>query len=91
MRKITKHFILGLALVSVAGVLTGCSKGKDDPNELEIYITNAGYGYQWAHDVKNVFLEQDWVKEKYPDLKITIFQYDDFTEISLPHPPWMPY
>lgn len=79
MRKITKHFILGLALVSVAGVLTGCSKGKDDPNELEIYIANAGYGYQWAHEIKNVFLEQDWVKEKYPDLKITIFQNDDFT------------
>ena len=76
MGKFTRNLILGTALLLSATSLSGCGS-TDDPNTLEIYIVNAGYRYEWAHSIRDLFLEQDWVKEKYPDLKITIYQNDD--------------
>ena len=76
MGKFSKKFFIGTTLLLSATSLVGCGN-VDNPNTLEIYIVNAGYRYEWAHSIKDLFLEQDWVKEKYPDLKVTIYQNDD--------------
>lgn len=78
MNKTSKSMLLAAALFSVVGTATGCGV-SDNPNTLDIYITNAGYRYEWLYSIKDLFLEQSWVKEKYPDLKVTIFQNDDQT------------
>ena len=63
-----------LSAVLVFGVFTGC-KDKIDPNDpqkLEIYIYNAGYDYKWCQEILDAFTQEDWVKEKYPDLKVNL-------------------
>lgn len=54
--------------------LVGCGPNIDpnDPNKLEIYLYNAGYGYEWCEEILKAFQEEDWVKEKYPDLKVKL-------------------
>ena len=62
------------ALVLSAGMLlmVGCGKKIDpsDPQTLQVYVYNAGYGYQWCEDILDAFKEEEWVKEKYPNLVI---------------------
>ncbi len=73
--------ILTLALAATlclgTGVLSGC-KGKiaNDENTLEIYIGNFGYGYKWLDEAIELFKEQDWVKERYPNLNIPTPQHN---------------
>lgn len=53
-------------------VFSGCNKNKIDPNKtqkLEILLYNAGYGYEWCEKILAAFKEEDWVKEKYPELE----------------------
>lgn len=67
-----------LSLLLVTAMCVGCGN-KIDPNDtqkLEIYLYNAGYGYKWCEDLLDAFKEEDWVKEKYPDLKIN-FEKDE--------------
>lgn len=68
--------ILSLALCG--SIATGCKKGIDrnDPQKLEIYLYNAGYGYEWCEDLLEAFAQEPWVKEKYPELK-TSFEKDE--------------
>ena len=58
--------------------LTGCSgKGKvnsESEQTLEIYVYNAGYGTDWLYAIKDEFVKEAWVKEKYPELVIDITQ-----------------
>ncbi|MBQ7880116.1 MAG: hypothetical protein IJ317_05655 [Clostridia bacterium] len=51
--------------------IVGCGKkvGNDDQT-LEIYAANFGYGYAWLESILQDFKQEDWVKEKYPNLKI---------------------
>lgn len=79
MQKIFKKIVLASAVLGVVGTLASCSGSKDDPNTLEIYITNAGYRYEWCEALRDRFLEQDWVQEKYPNLKVTVYQNDSQT------------
>ena len=62
------------AMVVSAGMLlmTGCGERIDpsDPQTLQVYVYNAGYGYQWCEDMLDAFQEEEWVKEKYPNLII---------------------
>ena len=70
-----------LALTFAVSALGACNKNKIDPNDpqkLEIYVYNAGYGYEWCEKILNAFKEEDWVKEKYPDLK-TSFTKDELS------------
>lgn len=77
MKKVTKKIMaLVLAVVCIMG-LTACGSGKKNTNTevgasstLEIYCLNAGYGTEWLTEMVELFKEQDWVKEKYPDLQI---------------------
>lgn len=52
--------------------MVGCGKnsGSDDPHTLDVYCYIAGYRDKWLTANLDLFKEQDWVKEKYPDLKI---------------------
>lgn len=68
-----------LSLAFTAAICVGCGSNKinpDDTQKLEIYLYNAGYGYKWCEDLLDAFKEEDWVKEKYPDLKIN-FEKDE--------------
>ena len=74
MLKKSKLFLsLILACVTIFGSSMGCGKkpsgpniDPNDSNKLEIYVYNAGYGYQWAEDILNAFVQEPWVQEKYP-------------------------
>lgn len=62
------------ALVASAGMLlmVGCGENIDpsDPQTLQVYVYNAGYGYQWCVDILDAFQEEEWVQEKYPELYV---------------------
>lgn len=74
-----KIMALGLSalLVGSAVCASGCSKKvANGDQDLEVYIVNKGYGYQWCVDLLDLFKQQDWVKEKYPNLNIS-YTYND--------------
>ena len=65
--------IAGTTLLSA-----GCGKKKADnnPQTLEVYIWNAGYGDQWVKPMLEAFGNQEWVKEKYPEYKYDVVSND---------------
>lgn len=69
-----KVSILALSALLAASTCLAGSCGKnvvpDDEQTLQIYVFQAGYGTKWCKDLIELFKEQDWVKEKYPELKI---------------------
>lgn len=75
-----------LALVSALSMV-GCKEEiPDTPETLQIYVYNAGYGTKWCTDMIELFKQQDWVKEKYPNLIIptpTINDVGEFAESRL--------
>lgn len=61
-----------LACGMLVGSFAGCggpSIDPNDPNKLQIYVYNAGYGYQWAEDILAAFVAEPWVQEKYPGIE----------------------
>ena len=71
MKKFTS-LMLCLATIATSVSVVACSGGNvtDTPETLQIYAWEAGYGTQWCKDLVEKFKEQDWVKEKYPNLNI---------------------
>ena len=67
-----------LSAVLSAGVFAGCGNRVDssDPQTLEVYLYNAGYGEDWCQDLLDAFAAEAWVQEKYPDLTIA-FEPDE--------------
>ncbi len=60
-----------LICVFACSLVMGCkTKVPDTEDTLEIYIQELGYGRQWLNDEIELFKQQDWVKEKYPNLNI---------------------
>ena len=82
MKKVFKKglaaLLLGVLTVSTAISVVGCGKKKvaNDDQTLEIYIQNLGYGIDWLKAEIELFKEQDWVKEKYPNLNIPDVKYN---------------
>lgn len=79
MKKMKKPLAIMMSLCVATPVLAsaGCvgTKGSDDPNVLDVYCYIAGYGDSWLTNadktgVLDIFQEEAWVKEKYPDLKV---------------------
>lgn len=68
------------AILLCVSAFAGCGlKDRIDPNDpqkLQIYVWNAGYGHTWAEKILEAFKEEAWVKEKYPELK-TSFEKDE--------------
>lgn len=59
-----------LASCSGGGGLGGGSKAPEGEHVLQVYCTEAGYGVEWLKALLDLFKEQAWVKEKYPNLQI---------------------
>lgn len=73
-----KKIVCGVcALVLSLGALVGCGgKTPDTPETLEIYVLDRGYGSAWCNDMIDLFKSQEWVREKYPNLKV-VFNHND--------------
>lgn len=79
MKKIKRALATAFALTMSmsAFALAGCGgKVADDDQTLEIFIENYGYGYNWLNSQIDLFKQQDWVKEKYPNLNIPDIAYN---------------
>lgn len=64
--------LLSFAL-SISVFCTGCTKkggGSDSEQVLDIYLLYKGYQDEWLTAVIDLFKQEDWVKEKYPELEI---------------------
>lgn len=73
MKKTLKR-VSALALTGLLGmtVLAGCNQGNkaEVDQTLEVYVINTGYRTEGVKAIMATFAEQDWVKEKYPDLEV---------------------
>ena len=77
-----------LLITIVLFAVNGRDKNKipDTDQTLQVYVFEAGYGTKWCTDMLDLFKEQAWVKEKYPNLNIptpTINDVSDFAESRL--------
>ena len=73
MKKLKKVIGLVCALtcaVSSAGALSACGGDGGNSQELEIFATRAGYGISFITEAVNQFKQQQWVKDKYPNLVV---------------------
>lgn len=72
-----KWAVLPLAVV-LAGTMSlgACNKssGSDGEQNLDIYCLYKGYQDEWLTSTIELFKQQDWVKKKYPELKVTYTQ-----------------
>ncbi len=61
-----------------------CKKNKtpDTDQTLEIFVVDAGYGVQWAKDIAELFKQEEWVKEKYPELVVEVKSNDQKTFVQ---------
>ncbi|HEY8389564.1 MAG TPA: ABC transporter substrate-binding protein [Clostridia bacterium] len=73
MKKLSKLIVLILCF-TLFSTAVGCGNSdRGDPNSadtLDVYVYNSGYGYKWCVDALEAFKQEDWVKEKYPNLKV---------------------
>lgn len=70
---IKRSVAMACAFAAFATTAVGCGKKSADGEQvLEIFLWEAGYGTQWLYDMSDAFKAQDWVKAKYPELKIII-------------------
>ncbi len=65
---------VALSAVCALGCMAAAGCGEDGGKEgtLNIYVLKKGYGTEWAYALKDKFLAQEWVKEKYPNLQVVI-------------------
>ena len=66
-------------------MVAGCNHLKEVPDTeetLQIFVWKAGYGTDWCDALIEKFQEQDWVKEKYPNLNILKTYSDAITFAS---------
>ena len=79
--RIVKTGAIALSVLFTVGAFTACGKKKvpDTPQTLEIWVSSTGYGADWVDDIVDLFKQEEWVKEKYPELltDITVNTTDD--------------
>ena len=70
--------IMSFCVALTAFIGTGCvgTKGSNSPNVLDVYCYVSGYGDTYLTNsagtgVLDIFTEQDWVKAKYPNVKVS--------------------
>ena len=69
-----KKKIFGIqALVLAAGMtlplFAGCrERVSNDPDTLQVYVANFGYGTEWLNELADLFVEQDWVQAAHPGI-----------------------
>lgn len=59
----------GIMAASVFG-LCACGKVGNDEQTLQMFVGDFGYGKAWLDAIIENFKQEDWVKEKYPELNI---------------------
>ena len=76
MKKVVSVAVAAALAGTSLALFAGCGKkvDSDNPETLEVYVCNLGYGYQWAEQMLNAFKEEGWVKEKYPNLQVSFSQ-----------------
>ena len=74
--------VLTVVMATNVALFTGCGTQGGAANTLESLVTDAGYGTDWVYALKDLFVEQSWVKEKYSDIKIQIATSDDQTMVQ---------
>lgn len=82
MKRMKMKQVLAVAMAALLGAsmctVSGCGgKEKVDSGSadtLEVYVYNAGYGYKWCELMLEAFQQEDWVKEKYPNLVVELTQ-----------------
>lgn len=76
------------ALACFASASCGGKKTPNTDQTLEIFVVDAGYGVQWAHDIAGLFKQENWVKEKYPELVVEVKSNDqkNFVQTQLSAP-----
>lgn len=73
-----KLLSVSLAIISIATCFAGVGCGGGNAStaggaqKLQIYVLEQGYGRDWAENTKTAFMQQDWVKEKYPELEVEL-------------------
>lgn len=68
-----KTAILALAtlpLISSCAGGTGSRHADDGEQTLEVFAIKLGFGSDWCKNLLDAFEKEDWVKEKYPNLKV---------------------
>lgn len=81
-RLLTAMLVGTLSFASVFA--TDCKKNKvpDTEQTLEVFAAKLGYGASWCEAELNAFKEEDWVKEKYPNLNVIFEANADRSAIS---------
>lgn len=81
MKKKILKTVACLALASTTAFATACGGNKipDGEQTLQIFVSDQGFGTNWAHKIVELFKEQDWVKAEYPDLEIIVNSNDQNT------------
>ena len=69
-KRILSGLLASLLMVVWSAGAVGCNKKDDSPETLEIYIEKMGYGVDWLDDIIEAFKQEQWVKDKYPNLNI---------------------
>ncbi len=83
MKKVSAK-ILSIALALSSCLAVGCQKEEtpDTDQTLQVYVFQAGYGTKWCTDMLDLFKEQDWVKQKYPNLIIPVPTENDVSSFA---------
>lgn len=69
MKKQVAKWMALLTVASSLSAFTACGGGKGDGETLNVYCLEKGYGTAWLEATLELFEEQDWVKEKYNNVK----------------------
>ena len=74
MKRLKKLVAICLACVTILslGTFAGCKKTPNGEQDLEIYSLVQGYGAESINTLIEEFKKQDWVKENYPNLTISL-------------------
>lgn len=78
MKKLMKRSVAVLLIAVMLLPLCACGKKQEisGAQALEVYVWDAGYGTDWLSKNLDNFQQQDWVKEKYPNLQVKLIAND---------------
>ena len=84
MKKLFRLLIVSVLTLSVVFSTIGCGGGNsksDAPDTLDIYLLYKGYQDEWLTTNIALFKQQQWVKDKYPNLTVN-YDYDGTDAIA---------
>lgn len=77
MKKLFKTIMSVALAATMTFSIVGCGGNADGgAQDLQIYVLNQGYGVDWAYTIKDAFIAESWVQDKYPNLNVTIEEND---------------